>query len=239
VSRRLLQRTIGRRGAAWLLPIVLLALPACLVATATTGEPAADGLVLRTEIAVPAPTPPPPAFELPTGFDPYIYRPTGERADPINIIFLHTDAATAAATAQRVLGWRPIVATGMSFKHKSGTRPTQRQLAADLGPQSRYHLRIQSVPITDTQTFVLASVHRDDTAPCGHVGRAFDEMRDLVARHFGEAGYPTRIVDLGNTAAGPHCDGSRVGGDGTAVLIDLSGVPRVDTPLPNRVPGVQ
>jgi hypothetical protein len=180
----------------------------------------------------------PPVLEAPTGFDPYIYRPSGERADPINIIFLHTDAPTAAATAQRVLGWRPVVASGMSFKHKNGTRPTSRQLAADLNPQSRYHLRIQSVPITDTQTFVLASVHRDDTAPCGHVGRAFDEMRDLVARHFSEAGFPTRIVDLENTAAGLHCDGSRVGGDGKAVLIDLSSIPRVDTQLPNRIPGV-
>jgi hypothetical protein len=229
-------RPSGRRLAARLSPLLLLVASACWIATTTAGEPAGDhvtssggGDILTTA---------PPTLEVPTGFDPYIYRPSGERADPINLIFLHTDAATAAATAQRVLGWRPVVATGMSFKHKNGTRPTSRQLAADLGPQSRYHLRIQSVPITDTQTFVLASVHRDDTAPCGHVGRAFDEMRDLVARHFSEAGFPTRIVDLDNTAAGLHCDGSRVGGDGKAVLIDLSSIPRVDNQLPNRIPGV-
>jgi hypothetical protein len=224
---------------AWLSLLFLLSVPACWVAASTISETVADQAAASDGVAMPVPRATPPPLEAPSGFDPYIYRPSGERADPINIIFLHTDGATAAATSQRVLGWKPVVASGMSFKQRNGMRPTYRQLAADLSPQIRYHMRIQAVPITDTQTFVLASVHRDDTAPCGHVGRAFDDMRDVVAQKFNEAGFPTRIVDLENTAAGLHCDGSRVGGDGKAVLIDLSNVPRVDIPAPNRIPGVQ
>jgi len=176
-------------------------------------------------------------LEAPSGFEPYIFRTTGERADPVNIIFLHTDAATTAEAAQRLLGWRQVVAAGMNFKEKGGgARPTSRQLAADLAAGSRFHLRIQSVPQTDTQTYVLASVHRDDPMPCGHVGRAFDETRDLVARAFADAGYRTRYVDLQNTNSGLHCDGSRVAGDGRAVLIDLSSVPRADITR-GRIPG--
>ena len=180
-----------------------------------------------------------PSLEAPTGFEPYIYRASGERADPVNIIFLHTDGATASAAVQRVLGWRAIVATGMNFKHKGGgARPTSRQLAADLSPGTRYHMRIQAVPLTDTQTYVLASVHRDETVACGHVGRAFDETRDLVAGAFAEAGYPIDFVSLDNTSSGLHCDGSRVAGDGRAVLIDLSRFPRVDVNGRGRIPGV-
>ena len=179
-----------------------------------------------------------PPLEAPTGFEPYIFRPTGEKADPINLIFLHTDAATVSAAIERVLGWRPISASGMSFR-KNGeglsVRPTSRQLAADLSTGSRYHIRIQSVPITDTQTYVLASVHRDDTASCGHVGRGFDETRDLVARAFAEAGYRVQKVDLNNGASGAHCDGSRVAGDGFGVLIDLSSFPRVEPVSRDRV----
>ena len=184
----------------------------------------------------------PPALsplEAPTGFEPYIFRPTGEKADPINLIFLHSDAATVSTAIERVLGWRPINASGMSFRKKGEgltIRPTSRQLAADLSTGSRYHIRIQSVPITDTQTYVLASVHRDDTAACGHVGRGFDETRDLVARAFAESGYRVQKVDLNNGASGTHCDGSRVAGDGFGVLIDLSTFPRVEPVSRYRVP---
>jgi hypothetical protein len=230
---------MGRGPIIWLLPLILFSVPACWVAASTIAQTAADQAAANDSVAMPVPTAKPPALEAPSGFDPYIYRQNGERADPVNVVFLHTDGATAAATSQRVLGWKPVVATGMSFKQRNGTRPTFRQLAADLSPISRYHMRIQAVPITDTQTYVLASVHRDDTAPCGHVGRGFDDMRDLVAEKFREAGFPIRIIELDNTLAGLHCDGSRVGGDGKAVLIDLSSVPRVDIPSPNRVPGVQ
>lgn len=222
----------------WIVAALLLLVPACVAAVAARAS------VLPAEIAQPAGlttdgAPALPQLDVPVGFDPYIYRPTGELADPVNIIFLHTDGATAAAVAERVLGWRAATAAGMMFKNRTGARPTYRHLVADLSAQVRWHLRIQAVPLSDTQTYVLASVHRDDTAPCGHVGRGFDETRDIVGRAFAEAGFPTRIVYLDNTAAGQHCDGSRVGGDGAAVLIDLSAAPRVDLPLRNHVQGAQ
>ncbi|MGH2585807.1 MAG: hypothetical protein ACRDJE_12910 [Dehalococcoidia bacterium] len=226
MNRPMLRRVPRRRLGGVLLIASLVAVPACVFAAAAHDElPSAHHAEGSATTAAPDAS----LLEAPKGFDPYIYRPTGELADPINVIFLHTDAATAAAAVERVLGWRPVVASSMTFKQRNGTRPTFRQLAADLGPGSRYHMRIQAVPITDTQTYVLASVHRDETAPCGHVGRGFDEMRDLVAERFTEAGFPARLEDLGNTTAGRHCDGSYVGGDGRAVLIDLSHVPRVDT----------
>ena len=215
------------------MPILLFAIPACVLAASARGirEPAP-----ASEVVDAAAAPAAPPLEVPAGIEPYIYRPTGERADPVNLIFLHTDANTVSAAIERVLGWKPVVASGMSFRERTGTRPTSRQLAAEISPQSRFHIRIQAVPITDLQTHVLASVHRDDTVACGHVGRAFDEMRDLVARAFAEAGHPVRVVELGNTASGLHCDGSRVAGDGAAALIDLSSLPRVDAPIGNRVP---
>lgn len=179
-----------------------------------------------------------PDLEAPVGFDPYIFRPTGERADPVNLIFLHTDAATVSKAIERVLGWRPVVASNMTFRRGERQRPTARQLIADLSGGSRYHIRIQAVPVTDTQTYVLASVHRDDNAACGHVGRAFDDTRDLVARAFAEAGFAIRAIDLDNVASGAHCDGSRVAGDGRAVLVDLSRVPRAE-PTRYRVIGAE
>jgi hypothetical protein len=224
----------GRRLAILAVSLLLLVTAACAVVAAShkasAPSDAVGGAPSANAVA--------PPLEAPTGFEPYIYRATGERADPVNIIFLHTDGTTAAAASERVLGWRMVVASGMNFKQKSGgTRPTSRQLAADIGPGSRFHMRIQAVPLTDTQTYVLASVHRDETVACGHVGRGFDETRDLVARTFAEAGYRVAYVDIGNTNSGLHCDGSRVPGDGRAVLIDLSHFPRVDLSLRGRVPG--
>jgi hypothetical protein len=201
--------------------------------SSAAGEIASQGtLVAGPDSDAPVMATPPP------GFEPYIFRMSGERADPVNLIFLHTDAPTVAATIERVLGWRPVVASNMQFKRGDRLRPTSRQLAAEVGGGSRYHIRIQAVPITDTQWWVLASVHRDDTAACGHVGRAFDETRDLVARALREAGMPTGTIDLDNDASGLHCDGSRVPGDGRAVLVDLSRVPRVDTSR-GRIVGVE
>lgn len=232
VAVQLLHR--WRWNALVVLPVLLLAIPGCaLLASARYG--AVDPLEID---AVRVPSVSTPALEVPVGIEPYIFRPSGERADPVNLIFLHTDAATASAMIERVLGWRPVVASGMMFRQRAGLRPTARQLAAEISPQMRYHIRLQAVAVTDTQTYVLASVHRDDTAACGHVGRAFDEMRDLVARAFADAGHQVERVDLANTTPGLHCDGSRVGGDGLAALIDLSRVPRVEASVRNRILGV-
>ena len=236
MKARLISGAIAGPFGLGLTSLVLLLGAACVVAVTAREGPPAPEVVAKAEEEPQAAVAP--ALEAPAGFEPYIYRASGERADPVNIVFLHTDEATASAAVQRVLGWRSIVATGMTFKQKSGgVRPTSRQLAADLSPGARYHMRIQAVPLTDTQTYVLASVHRDETVACGHVGRAFDETRDLVAHAFAEAGYPTGYVDLGNTDSGLHCDGSRVAGDGRAILIDLSRFPRVDLGSRGRAPG--
>jgi hypothetical protein len=77
------------------------------------------------------------------------------------------------------------------------------------------------MPVDDDPGFVLAAAHRDDTVPCGHVGRSFDQIRDMIANRFAEAGYRVSQMRLDNTRAGRHCDGTENAGDGIAVIIDL------------------
>jgi len=214
--------------------LLAVVVPVCLLAAGRVGV---SGGMLSDVDDPTSDASPTPVLDVPSGFDPYLYRMNGEQADPVNVIFLHTDAATAAAVVERVLGWRPVVASGMLFKTRTSSRPTSRQLSADVSPVMRYHMRLEAVPITDTQTYVLASVHRDETAACGHVGRGFNEMREVVAQGFAAAGFAIAVIDLGNTNQGLHCDGSHVGGDGRVVLIDLSATPRVDGPSTNRVSG--
>ena len=159
--------------------------------------------------------------ELPRDFDSYIYRQNGVKADPINVIFRSSDADKVAEAIERVLGWRPIRGSQMAFHRAAGTRLAVHQLGSVESEGSRLHIRIEATPSDGTATYVLAAVHRDETVPCGHVGRAFDETRDLVARAFATAGYDTYQVDLGNREPGDHCDASRIGGDGHAVVVDL------------------
>lgn len=159
--------------------------------------------------------------ELPRDFDSYIYRQNGVKADPVNVIFRGSDADKVAAAIERVLGWRPIRGSQMAFRRAAGTHVAVHQLGSLESEGSRVHIRIEAGPSDGTAGYVLAAVHRDETVPCGHVGRAFDETRDLVARAFATAGYNTYPVDLGNREPGDHCDASRIGGDGHAVVIDL------------------
>lgn len=159
--------------------------------------------------------------EPPPGFDPYLRRSNGTAADPVNLIFRGTDAEHVAAAVQRVLGWRPVTGSMMHFLDQGRVRPAAWQLGVDLGGGSRLHLRIETVTRGDAQSYVLVAAHRDDRAPCGHVGRGFDETRDLIARSFASAGYAVASVWLGNTAPSRHCDGSLTEGDGNASLIEL------------------
>jgi hypothetical protein len=156
------------------------------------------------------------------GFDPYIRRENGSRADPINLLFRGGDADDIARAIEDVMGWRPIEGSAMGFFDGGKLLPTAHQLGLDLNPTARFHLRIEDAAPEDGREFVLAAAHRDDSVGCGHVGRAFDDTRDLIARAFYEAGYPVFYVRLGNVAPAPHCDGSLTGGDGDAVIIDLS-----------------
>ncbi|HZQ37263.1 MAG TPA: hypothetical protein VFD32_15135 [Dehalococcoidia bacterium] len=158
---------------------------------------------------------------LPGSFDPYIHRAGGEAADPINLIFRGADADTAARIAQQLLGWPVVAGSPMDFFDEGHAHPTAWQLGGDLGHGSRYHLRIEATGATDGQSYTLAAVHRDDSVACGHVGRAFDQVRDIVAHAFADAGYRVTMVWLGNTNDGPQCDGSRTAGGGEAAIIDL------------------
>jgi hypothetical protein len=161
---------------------------------------------------------------LPAGFDPYLYRTSGARADPINLVFRAPTGAAVAAAVTQVLGWRQLAGSPMTFLDRDQQRPTGYQFGADLGGGSRLHMRIERVTAEDGQTYVLAAVHRDDSRACGHVGHAFDEVRDLVANTFAGAGYTVTAFQIGNTASGPHCDGSVTPSDGVVDLIDLGGV---------------
>lgn len=160
--------------------------------------------------------------ELPTGFDPYLRRPSMAVADPINLVFLNTDPDGVAAAVRAVLGWQPIPGSPMLFLVHDRVLSTRWQLGVGLGGGSRVHMRVQDAAPEGDRSFVLAAVHRDDPVPCGHVGRAFDEMRDLVANAFAAAGYPVSVVSVGNAATARHCDGTVNGGDGRVAIIDLS-----------------
>ncbi len=154
-------------------------------------------------------------------FNPYLHRTTGEIADPINIIF-RGDLATARSAIPNVLGWQPVAGSEMVFIDHGASHPTAAQFGLDLGGGSRYHIRLEAVEQQDGQTYVLAGVHRDDMVACGHVGRAFDLSRDLVAATFDRAGYASSRLSLKNVEPGRQCDGSFTFGDGSAVVIDLS-----------------
>lgn len=156
------------------------------------------------------------------GFDPYIRRENGARADPINLLFRGGNADDVAKTIEDVMRWRPVEGSAMSFLDGGRLLPTAQQLGLDLGPAARLHLRIEDAAPEDGREFVLASAHRDDSVKCGHVGRAFDDTRDMIARAFSAAGYSVEYVRLDNVAPARHCDGSLTGGDGDAVIINLS-----------------
>ncbi len=160
--------------------------------------------------------------ELPTGFNPYIHRASGTRADPVNLIFRGASTEAVAQSVTRVLGWSDVPGSAMMFVRRDGQRISGRQFGLDLGGGTRLHLRVEAVGADEGQTFVLAAIHRDDWAGCGHVGGAFDEARDIVAQAFAAAGYHVTSVPLANTESGRHCDGSWTHGDGAATLIDLT-----------------
>ncbi len=194
---------------AWRRPAVLLAV--CLLACACT---AAVRLVRADE-----------GDEL-DSFNPYLHRTTGELADPVNLIF-RGDLATTMVAVPAVLGWQPVAGSEMIFIDHDSTRATAAQFGLELGNGSRYHVRLEAVERQAGQTYVLAGVHRDDSVACGHVGRAFDLTRDLVAGSFEQAGYAASRLSLKNIESGRQCDGSFTFGDGTAVVIDLSHRPAV------------
>lgn len=160
---------------------------------------------------------------VPSRFDPYLHRTTGELADPVNLIFRGAAVDTVAKTVQRLLDWPQADGSAMIFYDHGLTRDTAYQFAMNLGAGARQHLRLERIGAAAGQPYVLAGVHRDDTVACGHVGRFFDQERDVVAGAFTAAGYRVTYRRLDNTQPGRQCDGSLTAGDGTVAIIDLGG----------------
>jgi hypothetical protein len=163
-----------------------------------------------------------PAPVLLPDFEPYIFRENGPQADPINLVFRGADTAATARAIQDVTGWQPVTAAKMNFHDQGVTHTTGSQFQLPLSPVARYHLRVEATS-SASQGYTLAAAHRDDTATCGHVGNAFDQSRDLIANAFARAGYRVTLIDRGNVAPGPQCDGSLTNGDGKIAVIDLGG----------------
>jgi hypothetical protein len=157
-------------------------------------------------------------------FDPYVHRTDGPLADPINLIFYGGDADSVAATLHKTLGWPVVEGSPMTFFDHGAVRQTRWQLGQDLGRGNRWHLRVEAVSATDGQDYVLAAVHYDKAAACGHVGGQFDPARRKVVRALADAGYHVHAISLGNTEPGPQCDGTSTAGDGTVAVIDLAPV---------------
>ncbi|HLZ72001.1 MAG TPA: hypothetical protein VKV26_19015 [Dehalococcoidia bacterium] len=163
-----------------------------------------------------------------SGFDAYLHRSSGALADPVNLIF-RGSLSEAEAAVPRVLGWQPVRGSMMVFYDRGEHRRTAAQFGMGLPGGSRYHLRLEAARNARGQAYVLAGVHRDDPAACGHVGRAFDAARDLVAGQFRQAGYTVGSLEPGNTRPGRQCDGSLSAGDGRIAVIDLSSAPAATT----------
>ena len=162
------------------------------------------------------------ASAFPSQFDPYLSRTNGALADPINLVFLNASPNSAAAAVHRVLGWPVVVGSPMIFTDQGLRYPTGWQLGLNETRGSRLHMRIEALPPGAKQTYVLAAVHHDLGAACGHVGGRFDQERDLVAKAFAAAGYPVTDRIRGNTRQARQCDGSYTGGDGRIAYINLS-----------------
>ncbi len=156
-----------------------------------------------------------------SSFDPYLHRPSGVLADPVNLIFRGSLGQAEQAVPQ-VLGWQPVQGSMMVFYDHGQRLQTGAQFGLNLPGGSRFHLRLEAVTGLHGASYVLAGVHRDDLTACGHVGRAFDAARDLVAGQFTQAGYTVSREYLGNTTPSRQCDGSFSAGDGGAVLVDLT-----------------
>ncbi|HZQ37066.1 MAG TPA: hypothetical protein VFD32_14135 [Dehalococcoidia bacterium] len=161
-------------------------------------------------------------------FDPYLHRSSGALADPVNLIF-RGSLSQAEQAVPRVLGWQPVQGSMMVFYDHGEHVRTGAQFGLNLPGGSRFHLRLEAVTGAHGASYVLAGVHRDDLTACGHVGRAFNAARDLVAGQFAQAGYTVTREYLGNTTPGRQCDGSFTAGDGAAAVIDLTGTVRPST----------
>lgn len=155
--------------------------------------------------------------------DPYLLRPTGQRADPINLLFLGSDNVEAVADlVSSVMGWSESSGGLMFFLQGGEAKPQDAQVTSTPENGRRYHLRLKAGQgLIDGQPFILGAVHTDYTRPCGHVGREFNNAREVLRAELAWAGLRVEIESWGNTEAISHCDGSTVAGDGFIVVVML------------------
>jgi hypothetical protein len=197
--------------------VVLLALSFGFAAGGATGSDPA------VEVAVDA--------AVPRNFDldsllvsPYIARPTGQRADPINVIFVGTnDASVVANLVTNVFGWRDNDGGTMYFAQRGEVASHDRQVASATEDGKRYHIRLKSgVGTFEGQPFVLGAVHMDYNVACGHAGREFDGARNLVMMELMRRGYEVETQPWDNTEPARHCDGSQTRSDGQVAIIHFT-----------------
>jgi hypothetical protein len=154
---------------------------------------------------------------------PYLVRPTGQRADPINLLFVGTsDVTVVTAMTRDIFGWTVEDGGMMYFAQGGELRPHDAQLISPENLGLRFHVRLKSgVGYVAGQPFVLGAIHTDYPVRCGHVGRDFDSDRDLIAFHFNQRGIATTKASWGNTARVRHCNGELNAGDGLVAVIQL------------------
>lgn len=158
-----------------------------------------------------------------SGIYPYLVRPTGQRADPINILFIGTnDVQVITALTRETFGWTVEGGGMMYFAQSNDLKPQDAQLTSPENSGVRFHLRLKTGQgLLGDQPFVLGAVHTDYPVRCGHVGRDFDSDRDLLAFHFSQKGLTTAKIGWGNTARVRHCNGELNAGDGLVSVIQL------------------
>lgn len=154
---------------------------------------------------------------------PYIVRPTGQRADPINVVFAGSDDVRDVVKLTReTFGWDIEDGGRMFFSQRNGLKPQDAQLTSAEDAGLRFHIRLKAgFGLLADLPFVLGAVHTDYPVRCGHIGRDFDSDRDLLSFHFGERGFETFKTCWGNSAQVRHCNGELNNGDGIVAVIRL------------------
>ena len=155
--------------------------------------------------------------------NPYIARPTGQRADPVNIIFLGSnDVEAVSRVLSEAFGWRDGGGGNMLFAQRGEPAVQDRQLTSQMENGRRFHIRLKAGQDTiHGWPYILAAIHADYNSACGHVGREFNTARDFLMVELVKRGFSLRTESWGNTEPARHCDGSDTAGDGTIAVFTL------------------
>lgn len=216
-------RSLLLYGATLILPLLSVATTGLSAGHAT--GPDTDVTLQEVERAAPDPEQARPYIDLNSLLvNLYIARPTGQRADPINLIFLGTnDVPVIARLISDTVGWREGDGGTMFFAQYGQLSPHDKQLTSAVENGQRYHVRLEAgIGTIDNRPFVLGAVHMDFTTSCGHVGREFNGARNFLMQELLRRGFDIQIEYWGNTEPARHCDGSETMSDGFVALITVS-----------------